>query len=156
MDESPPTDEKNAQTLQGPHRRPETDEEIAPLRLVLQPTGAVVAVTRPDVVVGRHSLADIHLPLPDVSRRHCRMVHANGRWEVIDLKSLNGITVNDRTVERAVLNHGDLLRIGGFTFMVDLSRPAVVVGPEDGVLRSIFSALPAAAEESQQGRRRAS
>ncbi len=60
------------------------------------------------------------------------------------------------TVERAVLNHGDLLRIGGFTFMVDLSRPAVVVGPEDGVLRSIFSALPAAAEESQQGRRRAS
>ncbi len=156
MDESPPTDEKNALPLQGPHRRPETVEEFAPLRLVLQPTGAVVAVTRPDVVVGRHSLADIHLPLPDVSRRHCRLVHADGLWEVIDLKSLNGIWVNDREVARAELNHGDTLRIGGFTFMVDLSRPVTVAGPEDGVLRSIFSALPPAEDESQQSRRRAS
>jgi len=138
MDESPPTD------------------EIAPLRLVLQPTGAVVEVTRPDVVVGRHSLADVLLVLPDVSRRHCRMVHSNGRWEVIDLKSLNGIWVNDQAVERAVLNQGDMLRVGGFTFMVDLSRPVAVVGPQDGVLRSIFNALPPAADESQLSRRRAS
>ena len=156
MDESPPTDEKNALPLHGPHRRPDADDGFAPLRLVLQPTGAVVEVTRPDVVVGRHSLADVYLALPDVSRRHCRMVHANGRWEVIDLKSLNGIWVNDLAVEQAVLNHGDMLRIGGFTFMVDLSKPVVVAGPQDGVLRSIFSALPPAADESQQQRRRAS
>ena len=156
MDGSPPTDEKSALPLQGPHRSPEFAEEFAPLRLVLQPTGAVLEVTRPDVIVGRHSHADVRLALPDVSRRHCRMVHANGRWEVIDLHSLNGCWVNDQAVERAVLNHGDTLRLGGFTFMVDLSRPAAGADPKSGILRSIFSALPPPDDDSQEPRRRAS
>ena len=149
MDESPPDE------TTGPRLAPEVDE-LAPLRLVLQPTGAVLEVTRPDVVVGRHSRADVCLALPDVSRRHCRMVHAGGRWEVIDLKSLNGIWVNDQAVEQAALNHGDTLRIGGFTFKVDLSKPVRVADPQGGVLRSIFSALPPVEDEEQEPRRRAS
>lgn len=148
MDESPPDE------TTGPRLAPEAGE-LAPLRLVLQPTGAVLEVTRPDVVVGRHSLADVRLALPDVSRRHCRMVHAGGKWEVIDLKSLNGLWVNDQAVEQAALNHGDMLRIGGFTFIVDLSKPVAVADPKSGVLRSIFSALPPVDDE-QEPRRRAS
>jgi pSer/pThr/pTyr-binding forkhead associated (FHA) protein len=137
-----------------PREPPGTGDDFAPLRLVLQPTGAVIEVRRPDVVVGRHSTADIRLTLPDVSRRHCRLCHADGRWEVVDLKSLNGVWVNQEAVERAVLQQGDLLRLGGFTFMVDLSRPVAAADEaNDGVLRSIFSALPAPEEEQ---RRRAS
>jgi pSer/pThr/pTyr-binding forkhead associated (FHA) protein len=137
-----------------------TDESVAdfaPLRLVLQPTGAVLEVNLPEVVVGRHSAAEVCLPLPDVSRRHCRIVHADEKWEIIDLESLNGVWVNDRSVARAVLNHGDRLRLGGFTFMVDLSMPTSAAdGATDGVLRSIFSALPPADDASEQPRRRAS
>jgi pSer/pThr/pTyr-binding forkhead associated (FHA) protein len=95
--------------------------------------------------------------LPDVSRRHCRIVHADDKWEIIDLESLNGVWVNDRSVARAVLNHGDTVRLGGFTFMVDLSMPASAAdGATEGVLRSIFSALPPTDDASEQPRRRAS
>jgi len=139
---------------------PQTDDsaaDFAPLRLVLQPTGAVLEVRQPEVVVGRHSGAEVRLPLPDVSRRHCRIVHADDKWEIIDLESLNGVWVNERSVERAVLNHGDSVRLGGFTFMVDLSTPpAAADGATEGVLRSIFSALPPADDASEQPRRRAS
>ncbi len=68
------------------------------------------------------------LPLPDVSRRHCRIVHNGEKWEIIDLESLNGVWVNDRGVERAVLNHGDRIRLGVLYFHgrfidAELARP---------------------------------
>jgi pSer/pThr/pTyr-binding forkhead associated (FHA) protein len=91
-----------------------------PLRLVLEPSGMVVELTQVDTLIGRHSSADIRLPLPDVSRRHCRILHAAGRWRVVDLNSLNGVFVNDEQVEEAELQHGDRLRIGGFTFAVEV------------------------------------
>lgn len=132
----------------------EPDGDVTPLRLVLQPTGAVIEVRRPDVVVGRHSGADVRLSLPDVSRRHCRLFHAEGRWEVADLNSLNGVWVNQQAVDHAVLQQGDTLRLGGFTFMIDLSKPIPATDEgNDGVLRSIFGALPPPDEEE---RRRAS
>jgi pSer/pThr/pTyr-binding forkhead associated (FHA) protein len=138
-------------------RPEEAIDDFAPLRLVLQPTGAVLEVSLPDVVVGRHSAAEVRLPLPDVSRRHCRIVHTGEKWEIIDLESLNGVWVNDSSVERAVLNHGDTVRLGGFTFMVDLSTPtAAADSAGDGVLRSIFSVLPPHDDASEQPRRRAS
>jgi len=130
---------------------PEAGDDFTPMRLVLQPTGAVIEIQRPDVVVGRHSTADVRLALPDVSRRHCRLFHAEGQWEVVDLDSLNGVWVNQEAVDHAVLQQGDLLRLGSFTFMVDLSQP--IPATDAGVLRSIFSALPA---DEEQPRRQAS
>ena len=116
--------------LQGPHRRP----DVAPLRLRLRPGTFAVEVTRSGTVLGRHSSADVRLPLPDVSRRHCRFVYQGGHWEVIDLDSLNGIYVNEALVPRAELHPGDTLRIGGFIFDVELRdghRPAEVGGAAD-------------------------
>ena len=153
MDISPP-DESDG--LAGPADDPEA-ADFAPLRLVLQPTGAVIEVRRPDVVLGRHSGADVRLSLPDVSRRHCRLFHAGGRWEVVDLDSLNGVWVNDEAVQRAVLQQGDRLRLGGFSFMVDVSRPASTADDAtEGVLRRIFGVLPPPDDEMDEPRRRAS
>jgi pSer/pThr/pTyr-binding forkhead associated (FHA) protein len=142
-----------------PRLRAEDEDGAAgfvPLRLVLQPSGVVVEMKRADVLVGRHSDADVRLSLPDVSRRHCRLVCADGRWEVVDLKSLNGIFVNDEPVQRAPLRQGDLIRIGGFTFAVDLSGRAHdgEPAPADGHLRSIVHALPP--PDADEQRRRAS
>ena len=110
--------------VQGPHwpqvRPGEPGPVVPPLRLVLRPGGAFVDCTRPDLVIGRHSAADVRLPLPDVSRRHCRLVCADGAWQLIDLDSLNGVHVNGERVRQAVLRHHDQIRIGGFTFEVEL------------------------------------
>ena len=97
---------------------------FVPLRLVLQPSGAVIEVTRPDTLVGRHTEADVRLPLPDVSRRHCRLVWTEGHWQVIDLNSLNGVSVNGEAVLQASLHDGDQIRIGGFTFTIALTAQA--------------------------------
>src|SRR5215475_6553132 len=69
---------------------------FVPLRLVMRPGGVAVELTRPDMLLGRHSEADIRLPLPDVSRRHCRIVLHDGQWHIFDLDSLNGIFVNGK------------------------------------------------------------
>src|SRR5262249_50890628 len=74
-----------------------------------------------DMLVGRHSCADVRLSLPDVSRRHCRFVFADGSWRVVDMNSLNGLFVNGERLQEATLFHGDRIRIGSLTFEADLS-----------------------------------
>src|SRR5262249_51243393 len=76
-----------------------------------------------EVLVGRHSSAAIRLPLPDVSRRHCRFVFGGGRWQVCDLRSLNGTFVNDERVAQSELRGRDRVRLGGLTFLVAVVRP---------------------------------
>jgi pSer/pThr/pTyr-binding forkhead associated (FHA) protein len=94
--------------------------DFVPLRLLLQPGGLCVHLDRPNMIVGRHSQADIRLSLPDISRRHCRFVFADGGWQVIDLYSLNGVFVNGERLHESILRHGDRVRIASLIFEVDL------------------------------------
>lgn len=119
------------------------------MRLVLQPGDSAVELNRASLVAGRHSSADICLRLPDVSRRHCRFVYVNGHWHIIDLESLNGIFVNQERVQSAVLQHRDLVQIGGYLFEVDLhpgeptvQLPKLSTRPQQRFLESISEALP--------------
>jgi len=140
-----------------PRPAAEVPVDFVPLRLVLRPSGVVVELTCPDMLLGRHSEADIRLPLPDVSRRHCRFVFGEGYWHIRDLKSLNGTFVNEQPIHDATICHGDMVRIGGFTFDVDLSggpRGDEVLRAADGVLLSISRALPR--RDDPPGQRQAS
>lgn len=159
--------EANGLPLRGPHWQRGSPEgapaPLLPLRLVNQQGGMIIRITQPEVVVGRHSQVDVRLPMPDVSRRHCRLVYANGTWQVFDLKSLNGVFVNGQRVESAVLGHGDVLSIGGFTFDVNLASEPAVSAPAtesqpsspDGVWHSIAEALPRPAPDTGYEQRRA-
>ena len=111
-----------AHTLQGPHKDP-TPTGFVPLHLLLLPGGLCLELTRPDMLIGRHSSADIRLDLADVSRRHCRLVYQHGSWKVIDLNSLNGVFVNGERMHEAVLYEGDQVRLGSFTFQVHMEVP---------------------------------
>jgi pSer/pThr/pTyr-binding forkhead associated (FHA) protein len=116
--------------------------DFTPLRLVLLPSGYNVEIHRLDTVLGRHTDADIRVPLPDVSRHHCRFLWLAGSWKVIDLKSLNGIRVNGEAVPQAILNDGDELRIGGFTFRVEVVAASVAEEP----IHPLFPAEPTVEE----------
>jgi predicted component of type VI protein secretion system len=107
--------------------QPPTDPtfDFAPLRLVLQPGGLCIELTKPDMLVGRHSTADVRLSLPDISRRHCRFVFTEGCWRVLDLNSLNGVFVNGERLQDATIFQGDRLRIGSLTFEADLGHDEV-------------------------------
>lgn len=111
------------------------NDSFSPLRLVLHPSGMVLEVNEPDVVIGRHSEAGLRLPLADVSRRHCRLWFDAGVWHVTDLNSLNGVQVNSESVLEATLEHGDALRIGGFTFNIEIGT----AGHVQSILQTLAS-----------------
>ncbi|MCK6480637.1 MAG: FHA domain-containing protein, partial [Planctomycetes bacterium] len=71
---------------------------------------------RPDRVatIGRSRESDISIPSQMVSRNHGRVAFEKGLWVYTDLKSSNGSRVNGKRVERAVLQSGDVIDVGGF------------------------------------------
>jgi pSer/pThr/pTyr-binding forkhead associated (FHA) protein len=114
-------DRHTAEALQGPHREMTVPADFVPLRLYLQPGGLCVELTQPDMLVGRHSEADVRLALPDISRRHCRLAFVDGHWRVTDLNSLNGVFINDDRMHEATLHDGDRIRLGSLTFAVKVA-----------------------------------
>jgi pSer/pThr/pTyr-binding forkhead associated (FHA) protein len=127
MDDPKQAAPSGPEPLQGPHWDHHDPEPAGflPFRLSLQPGGNSVELTRPEMVIGRQSAADIRLRSPEVSRRHCRLVFADGQWQVFDLSSLNGVWVNGLRVQRATLQNNDILHIGNYDFVVQIG-PATI------------------------------
>lgn len=149
MENSHASGEAAGLPVTGASRRPRAPlplpADFVPLRLILQPSGASVELTQPDMLLGRHSQADVRLPLPDVSRRHCRFLFSQGVWQVIDLNSLNGVFVNGEPVRQATVHEGDLIRIGGFTFAVEVNEAGTEAAEAEasaGLIRGLFKPLP--------------
>ncbi len=68
---------------------------------------------RPGVsILGRLALSDIHLPTPDVSRKHAQVIVGPSGVFVVDLESENGVVVNGRRVDKVQLADGDVLTLG--------------------------------------------
>ena len=65
-------------------------------------------------VAGRHPDADIFLDDVTVSRRHAEFVRNNGKFEVVDLGSMNGTYVDGGRVERQQLVNGLEVMVGKF------------------------------------------
>jgi two-component system cell cycle response regulator len=75
--------------------------------------GQMFRIERSETVIGRASDATIRLQDDDgVSRRHAKIVQADGQLWIEDLKSANGTLVNGERAERCVLRDGDKIRIG--------------------------------------------
>jgi transcriptional regulator with GAF, ATPase, and Fis domain len=86
-----------------------------PILVVSEPSGkrATYELKGEKVFVGRsaenHILVDDHRS----SRRHCVVEPTpDGRWQVRDLKSLNGTQLNGKPVETSILSPGDRISIG--------------------------------------------
>src|SRR5262245_52764323 len=96
----------------------EVPQGFYPLRLALPAFGRVLDLTRPEMIAGRHSEADIQLTHPEVSRRHCKFVFRDGAWSVVDLNSVNGVFVNEEPAPNRRLESFDMIRIGRFVLVV--------------------------------------
>jgi pSer/pThr/pTyr-binding forkhead associated (FHA) protein len=92
-------------------------------------------------VIGRGREANLTLPHPLVSRKHCEIFEDNGKLCVRDLGSLNGTYVNnERITDATSLPSGDLLTVGAVTFRAVYGDPAAsglaMPGPGEGTVRS--------------------
>lgn len=70
-------------------------------------------VLRPPVTVGRCPSADITINDPSISRRHCQFtLNSDGALLVRDLGSKNGVYVDQKRVDKAIVRPGVIVQIG--------------------------------------------
>jgi pSer/pThr/pTyr-binding forkhead associated (FHA) protein len=108
------------QTLpNAPHARAATLLD-RPNRLVMLagPTpGAEFPLDRERMTIGRAEDASISINHNSVSRLHCE-VHAlgDGRFEIVDKGSSNGVRVNSAELRRGIVEPGDVIELGDVKF----------------------------------------
>ena len=99
-------------------------EPTSPLLHVLSGPleGREFMLTADRYTLGREPQSDIVIAQPEVSRRHAEIMRMASEYVLIDLKSANGIYVNNLKLDRAVLHHGDVFQIGSCVFQFIWSR----------------------------------
>jgi type II secretory pathway predicted ATPase ExeA len=71
-------------------------------------------------LIGRSEHNDVCLPSPYLSRHHAVIVGTPQGYYVVDLNSVNGLSLNGRPIERAALCDQDLLVVGPFRLKVQI------------------------------------
>ncbi|MBX7185533.1 MAG: FHA domain-containing protein [Vicinamibacteria bacterium] len=81
-----------------------------------------ISIEHARVLVGRDPGSDVHLKDASVSRRHAEITLRGEEWVIVDQKSGNGIHVDGRRSQEAVLLPGQQLQIGNVKFRVEIDR----------------------------------
>lgn len=119
------------------------DEESAPSEEATdagEPTGAKIAPEFPEAsllvlegdlddheiilgentTIGRSPSNDLVLKESKVSRQHAVIHFRDGHFVIVDLKSSNGVLVNNKKIEEHYLQDGDEVRVGSFKFQFNI------------------------------------
>ncbi|MGP3967812.1 FhaA domain-containing protein [Streptomyces sp. 6N223] len=94
----------------GPYGQRQTSR----VRRWIEINGTRHQISRPTLVIGRSTEADVRIDDPGVSRRHCE-IHATQPATVRDLGSTNGIVVDGQHTKRATLRDGSRIVVGSTT-----------------------------------------
>ncbi|PRQ03678.1 Oxygen regulatory protein NreC [Enhygromyxa salina] len=116
-----------------PREPDEIDGDLVPCIEVTEgrSRGKVFPLERPrGYVVGRLPGAEITIDDPGVSRRHIRITRrADGSIDAADMRSTNGLIINEEKVERGPLRAGDLIALGPDAVLRLVYRPPGQLGP---------------------------
>ena len=82
--------------------------------------------------VGRSQENSICIDAQGVSRKHARIFLEGDSWAIEDLRSMNGIHVNKKSVSRAVIKPGDRIDIGPIPFFLVLAEEKKPEAAADG------------------------
>ena len=109
--------------------------------------GPTISLQRPVLLIGRHPECDVRVDLPKISRRHCCIALAYDRIVIRDLGSRNGLRVNGRVVEEAVLHDGDEIAIGPLIYRLENPDAVPVLPSASATARNAPpTPIPAATE----------
>jgi two-component system, cell cycle response regulator len=73
-------------------------------------------LTRPQMIIGRSSKADVQIDQEAVSRNHCKIINTGNAVLLRDMGSTNGTYVNDEMIDEYVLRDGDFIKVGRCIF----------------------------------------
>ncbi|HEX6791804.1 MAG TPA: FHA domain-containing protein [Candidatus Krumholzibacteria bacterium] len=81
--------------------------------------GQSIALLPTSLTIGREHDNNIEIKDPDVARYHARILRQKDQYVVEDLNSSTGTWVNGERTQRAVLTHGDVIRLGQTELALD-------------------------------------
>jgi diguanylate cyclase (GGDEF)-like protein len=73
-------------------------------------------LSRPQIIIGRSSKADIQIDQEAVSRNHCKIINTGNAILLRDVGSTNGTYINDEMIDEYVLRDGDFIKVGRCIF----------------------------------------
>ncbi|MGP3632006.1 FHA domain-containing protein, partial [Streptomyces sp. 24-1644] len=88
----------------------------AQVRRWIEINGTRHQISRPTLVLGRSTEADVRIDDPGVSRRHCE-IRTGTPSTIQDLGSTNGIVVDGQHTTRATLRDGSRIVVGSTTIV---------------------------------------
>ncbi|MFT2015858.1 FhaA domain-containing protein [Streptomyces sp. 796.1] len=109
MPSAPPSGARAGQPGAGPHSGAQT-------RRWIEINGNRHQISRPTLVLGRSTDADVRIDDPGVSRRHCE-IRVGTPSTIQDLGSTNGIVVDGQHTTRATLRDGSRVVVGSTTIV---------------------------------------
>ncbi|WP_159061490.1 FHA domain-containing protein, partial [Streptomyces europaeiscabiei] len=86
------------------------------MRFWIEVNGTRHQISRPTLVLGRSTEADVRIDDPGVSRRHCE-IRTGTPSTIQDLGSTNGIVVDGQHTTRATLRDGSRIVVGSSTII---------------------------------------
>src|SRR6185436_331137 len=101
--------------------------------MLVGPTpGVEYPLDRERLTIGRAEDATISVNHNSVSRLHCE-VHAlgDGRYEIVDKGSSNGVRVNAVELRRSIIEAGDVIELGDVRFKFVGAGQVFVAGPNE-------------------------
>ena len=90
----------------------------------------VVSANNARFSIGRESDNDIVVDSKFVSGSHAELIFNDGRWEIRDLDSTNGTFVNQKRIDSASLNIGDVVFLMGFKVII--GKKFIAINNPDG------------------------
>ena len=99
--------------------------------------GTVWALNDGPLFMGRDASNQVEVSDPAVSRKHCCIsTLSSGAFEIADLDSHNGTSVNGTKVSRRTIEHGDRIRIGSceYVFLTEPDDAAVPLSRSENAL----------------------
>jgi ABC transport system ATP-binding/permease protein len=109
-----------------------TDRPNRMVMLVGPTPGVEYPLDRDRMTVGRAEDATISVNHNSVSRLHCE-IHAlgDGRFEIVDKGSSNGVRVNAVELKRSIIEAGDVIELGDVRFKFVGAGQVFVAGPNE-------------------------
>ena len=82
-------------------------------------TGQAIGLLPTTLTIGREHDNNVEIKDPDVARYHARILRERDDFVVEDLNSSSGTWINGERKARAVLSHGDVIRVGQTELALD-------------------------------------
>ena len=99
---------------------PEPPRRNSAQRAVLAGDGRRTVIESDPFVVGRSRDCDLVIDDPNISRHHAELRADADGWRIADLGSTNGVKINRRRVDDALLRSGDRITLGLTDFDFEL------------------------------------